>query len=326
MKNEYEYEKYVSSKESIREKLAQYGVAIVPNVLDTHEINAMVEGMWTTLEFLTEKFEIPIKRNQIDTYASIKFLRPIETVIFQQWSIGHAQFIWNLRQNAKVAEIFATIWNVDIEDLLVSFDGASFQMPPEITKFGFYTGEEIYHTDQSLGRNNLECIQSWITAFDVNQNDATLTFLEGSNKFHGEFARRFDIADTGDWYVVSGRKKQMDFFTGEKKCAEKCIKCPAGSLVLWDSRTIHFGLPAQPKRADPNFRCVAYICMLPRSVSNEKEIEKKKRAFEQMMTTSHWPNKITTFSTGNFLSNPKNPVQPMQRPELNSLGYKLAGF
>ena len=160
----------------------------------------------------------------------------------------------------------------------------------------------------------------------MNENDATLTFLEGSNKFHGEFARRFDIGDTGDWYVVSGRKKQMDFFKEEKKCVEKCIKCPAGSLVLWDSRTIHFGLPAQPARADLNFRCVVYICMLPRSVSNEKEIEKKKRAFEQMMTTSHWPNKITTFSTGNFLSNPKNPVQPMQRPELNSLGYKLAGF
>jgi ectoine hydroxylase-related dioxygenase (phytanoyl-CoA dioxygenase family) len=320
----YEFEKYACAKEKILETLALYGVAIVPNVLDAHEVDAMVKGMWSTLEFLTQKFETPIIRDKPETYASIKFLRPIETVIFQQWSIGHAQFIWALRQNPKIAQIFAHIWNVNMEDLLVSFDGASFQMPPEITEFGFYD-EEIFHTDQSLSRNNLECIQSWITAFDVNEHDATLTFLEGSNKFHGEFAKRFNIRNTDDWYVVSRKESQMKFYIEEKLCVPKCIKCPAGSLVLWDSRTIHFGLPAQQERIKPNFRCVAYICMLPRNVSNESEIKKKQRAFEEMMTTSHWPNKIITFPTC-FFANAKNPVQKMPRPVLDSLGLKLAGF
>ena len=322
---EYLYEKYVTSKENILETIQKYGVAIIPNILDENEIKAMVNGMWTTLEYLTEKFEVPIKRDMRETYASIKHLRPIETVIFQQWSIGHADFIWQLRQNPKIVEIFAKIWNVSNEDLLTSFDGASFQMPPEITKFGWHE-ENIYHTDQSLSRNSFECVQSWVTGFDVNENDATLAFLEGSNKYHEEFAKKFDISNFDDWYVISRNQKHMDFYVKEKGCERKCIKCPAGSMVFWDSRTIHFGLPAQKERTKPNFRCVAYICMLPRSLSSNKELEKKKMAFEDMLTTSHWPHKIITFPTSSFYRSGKNEVQKMPRPNVSPLGLKLAGF
>ena len=34
----------------------------------------------------------------------------------------------------KIVNVFSKIWNTKPEDLLVSFDGASFHMPPEITK------------------------------------------------------------------------------------------------------------------------------------------------------------------------------------------------
>ena len=325
-KMDYEYEKYVCDKDGVLAMVQKYGVAIVPNVLNEQEIVEMVDGMWTMLEYLTAKFPVPMHRDKPETYASIKYLRPIETVIFQQWSIGHADFIWQLRQNPKVVEIFAKLWNVSNEELLVSFDGASFQMPPETTKFGWYDQSPLFHTDQSLARNDFECVQAWITGFNVNEHDATLAFLEGSQKYHAEFAAKFNISYPEDWYVVSHNKRQMDFYVREKNCAPKCIKCPAGTMVFWDSRTIHFDLPSLKERQVPNFRCVAYICMLPRNMSNERELKKKQDAFNKMLSTSHWPNRIVTFPTRSMFNEAGIVVQEMPPPRVTPLGMKLAGF
>ena len=37
--------------------------------------------------------------------------------------IGHAQYVWDIRQNEKVVDVFSKIW---ITNLLTSFDGISF--------------------------------------------------------------------------------------------------------------------------------------------------------------------------------------------------------
>ena len=34
-----------------------------------------------------------------------------------------AQFVWNLRQNEKVAGIYSKLWDTPKEELLTSFDG-----------------------------------------------------------------------------------------------------------------------------------------------------------------------------------------------------------
>ena len=99
-------------------------------------------------------------------------------------------------------------------DLLVSFDAFSFQMPPEITKRGWNQNHTWYHTDQSYTRNNLESIQSWITGLDVEEGDATLAFLEGSNRFHKSFADHWKKTASQDvkilWNQLTSIKKQLE--------------------------------------------------------------------------------------------------------------------
>jgi hypothetical protein len=51
------------------------------------------------------------------------------------------------------------------------------------------------YVDQSYTRNNFECIQSWVNAYDTNEGDATLVILENSNNFHEEFQKEFKITD-----------------------------------------------------------------------------------------------------------------------------------
>lgn len=332
---DYESDKYICKNVTeIKSTLKKYGVAIVPSVLNEKECEDMKNGMWDYLEKITKKFDTPINRNKPNTWIELKKLWPKHSMLLQQWSIGHAQFIWDLRQNEKILNIFGEIWKTDPNDLLVSFDGASFHMPPETTNFGWAKKDKTWlHSDQCFLRNGFECIQSWVTAYDVNEGDATLTFLEGSNNYHEDFKiykgekHENIFKEAGDWYKLD-EQNELDFYMDTKGCPQKCIKCPAGSLVLWDSRTIHCGLEASPERRKPNMRCVAYLCYTPRRLATEAVLDKKIKAFKELRTTNHWPHKPLLFpkvprTYGKELA----PIAEIDPPTgIKPIGLRLIGY
>ena len=190
---EYEFEKYIASIDDVKIILDTYGVAIIPNVLNEEECSEMNEGMWNTLEHLTENWEKPIKKDNPDSWREMRNLYPTHSMLIQNWSVGHAQYVWNIRQNPKVIEIFAKLWKCKNEDLLVSFDAVAYHMPPETTKLGFYRGNDWYHSDQSFLDNKFKCVQGWVTGYDINEGDATLSILESSNDYHADFQEKFEI-------------------------------------------------------------------------------------------------------------------------------------
>jgi ectoine hydroxylase-related dioxygenase (phytanoyl-CoA dioxygenase family) len=318
-------QKYITTKNNLRNTIDKYGVAIIENVLDNTEIDAMRTGMWDYLEHITQNFNKHIKRDDKDSWKEYSKLYPKHSMLLQNWGIGHAQFIWDLRQNEKVIDIFANLWNCENKDLLVSFDGASFHFPPEITKKGWYRGNLWYHTDQSYTRNGFECVQSWVTAYDVNKDDATLAFLESSHKYHSDFAKKYDIKDKSDWYKHTD--KELEFYFNDKNCIEGRITCKAGSMVFWDSRTIHCGTEPVKTRDNKNTRNVAYICMMPRQLSTNALIRKKQKAFEDLRTTNHWANKPKLFpKLPRTYGGPIPNVVDIEAPLLTNEGLKLAGF
>lgn len=318
-------QKYITTKENLKKTLDKYGVAIIENVLDEAEIDAMRVGMWDYLEHITQKFSKPISRDDKDSWKEYSKLYPKHSMLLQNWGIGHAQFIWDLRQNEKIVDIFANLWNCENKDLLVSFDGASFHFPPEITHKGWYRGNLWYHTDQSYTRNGFECVQSWVTAYDVNEDDATLAFIEGSHKYHADFAKSYDITDKSDWYKHT--EDELEFYLQDKGCKEGRITCKAGSMAFWDSRTIHCGTEPVKTRHNSNTRNVAYICMMPRQTSTNALIKKKQKAFTDLRTTNHWANKPKLFpKIPRTYGGPVPDVADIEEPLLSKLGLKLAGF
>ena len=321
---EYLDVKYYCSKETLKETLNKFGVAIIPNVLNENECTSLVNGIWNYFEHITQEWEIPIKRDNPNSWKEFYKLYPTHAMLIQHWDVGHTQVSWDVRQNEKIVDIFSHFWNCDKNELLVSFDGLSFNLPPEITKRGWNKNNTWYHTDQSFTVDEFKCIQSWVTGIDVNDGDATLSFMEGSNKYHKEFRKNFNITDKSNWYKLT--KEQEQFYLS-KNCLYKNIKCPKGSLVLWDSRTIHCGVEALRNREKQNLRAIIYLCYMPRELSTQKLLEKKQKAFQELRTTSHWANKPTLF--------PKNPrtygnelptITKINQPNLTDLGKKLAGF
>ncbi len=322
--NNYKFTKYSCDLSTVKDTLNKYGVAIIPKILNEEEIINFQNGIWQYLDHITQKFDKPINKDDTKTWRSFRELFPTHSMLIQHWGIGHSQFNWDIRQNPKVVNVFAKLWDVNNEDLVTSFDGASIHFPSEVTNLGWYKGNDWFHTDQSYTRNNFECIQSWVTAYDVNQGDATLAFLEKSHKYHKDFANHFKKTDKADWYKLT--KEEVKYYT-DKKCNIKYIKCPAGSIVLWDSRTIHCGRECMKERSQPNFRGVSYVCMKPRNLSSEKMLEKKRKAFNELRSTTHWPNKVKLFGKfprtyGKDLPN----INPINKPKLTELGLKLAGF
>jgi ectoine hydroxylase-related dioxygenase (phytanoyl-CoA dioxygenase family) len=322
-------EKYYANKENVLDILNKYGVAIIPNVLSLDECDKMENDMWNYLEHISQEWEDPIIRDDTSTYAQIsKLYYDYENIalLINFWLISHSELCWKARENTKIVEIFANIWSVKQDELLVSFDGASIQLPPEITGFGF-GNSKWFHTDQSYISSDLKYIQSWITAFDVNDGDATLSILEKSNLFHKEFSENYEISKTKNYSQLN--KEQIEFYKN-KGCKEVKITCPKGSLVLWDGRTIHYGVEASAHRVKPNIRCVVYLCYLPRSFSDEENLEKKIYAYNNLLATPHDPCKIVTLPMTPYadidITNISMFIKPLKKYKLSKLGEKLAGF
>jgi hypothetical protein len=321
--------KYFTDVDNLKATLAKFGVAIIPNVLDKKECEHMKDGMWNYLEKVSEKFTIPISRDKQETWKEMKHLSPLHSMLLKQYGIGQCQMMWDLRENPKVIEPFRKIWNTD--KLISSFDGASFHFPPEVTNQGWSNPKYPFwfHTDQSYTRNKFECIQSWVTANDVNEGDATLAILEGSHKFHKEFAEHFKIKHMkdakNDWFKLS-TKEQIDWYKA-KGCFPVLIQCPAGSMVVWESRTIHCGVQAIEGRKTQNTRCVGYISMMPRSLCTKANLKKREKLFLTLRTTSHWAinpkvNPTSPWTYGKPLTEIVSSIAP---PTLSKVGLSLVG-
>ncbi len=323
MTSVYEFNKYITTKDNLRKTIDTYGVAIIPNVLNDQECKDMYDGIWNFLEHITQAWPIPIKRTDNSSWREFYKLYPLHSMLIQHWNVGHSQVNWDLRQKDKIIDIFATIWNCKKDDLLVSFDGLSFNPPPEVTNKG-WNRQLVMHTDQSYTKNNFNCIQSWVTALDVNDGDATLAVLEGSNKYHQEFAANYKVTDTSNWYQLSEEQRQ---FYIKKGCTLKKIMCPKGSMVFWDSRTIHCGVEPVMSRAKENIRAISYLCYMPRSLCSAANLKKKQTAFHQLRTTSHYPCSPKLIAKDPRTYGGQLPtITPISSPVLTPVGLRLAGF
>ena len=324
---DYEYKKYCTDIDGLRATIDTYGVAIIPDVLDNDECEMLVDGVWNYFEHITKDWKEPnkpIDRNDKTTWREFYKLYPKHSMLIQEWNVGQAQVSWDFRQKEKLVDIFAKFWNCNREDLLVSFDGLSLNLPPEVTRKGWRRNKTWYHTDQSYLTEGFQCLQSWITGLDVNEGDETLSFYEGSNNYHHEFGEEFKINEKADWYKLNEEEEK---FYIDKGCAIKHIKCPKGSMVFWDSRTIHCGIEPSKNRQTENIRAIVYLCYMPRKLCSNANLKKKQKAFDELRTTNHYPCKPKLF--------PKNPrtygaelpvITIIDKPRLTDLGNKLAGF
>lgn len=315
------YKYYTSDYINLVENLKTNGVAVIENLLNNDEIEDMRNGIWDWLEYTTTHFDNPIERNNVDTWKTWYKMKPNKDMLLQTFSIGQSQFSWNVRQNPKVVDVFSKIWSVEPTELITSMDAVSFHIPPEVTNKGWYENNDWLHIDSSYMRNDFECVQGFVTAFDINDGDATLSLLEGSNNYHFEFKNKFNIKKDMEWYKLSN--EELNFYY-EEGCMRHNVLAPAGSLILWDSRTVHSGMQPLKTRKEPNFRLVSYVCMTPKKLVSKETLNYRINAFENLNTTTHCPHRPKLFPKFPRYLNLDTP--PVLKPKLTDLGKSLVGY
>ena len=343
VKNEiltYSSKKYLSKdEEEVKQKLTKYGVAILPDRLTEEECAKMNEGMWSTVEYLTKNLPTPVKRAEKETYRSLFELQPKSGGLFQSWGWGHAQYVWDVRSNPKVATVFEKLYKTP--DLLVSFDGVNCGLgallPDNTHHKGLYTGKKNLHCDQRFSMNKFQCFQSWVTANPIVAGDGTLRILEGSHILHEKFSKTFNLGNKKkDWHMLT--EEQIQWYK-DQGCKDRCIVCPAGAQVCWDSRLIHCGIPAVKSSDLPpelaslprSFRNVVYICMTPARLADKKNVKKRKSVFcegtKRLRMASHWPHHMSLFPMKPRYFGGKEPAVPeIPLPNLNTRAKKIAGI
>jgi hypothetical protein len=313
------YKRYDTQLENLNQQLELNGVATIPNVLTEQECITYRTQIWNEMKYVLEdKFDINDKK----TWKIFYELFPLHSMLLQHLSLGQMQPIWDIRQHQKVGQVFEKIWDTSRNDLLVSFDGLSIHLPPEITGRGWYH-QEWFHTDQSNYNKN-KCIQGLINLYPVHEKDASLAILEGSHKYHQSFFEDCNVDEKNDWYRLEN--DQIDYFTN-KGCSKYAVEADIGSMVLWNSKTMHQGKEPEKGRKESNFRMVIYVCMMPRMLATESVINKRIKAFEELRITNHWAIKPKLFpKLPRTYGNPLAKTRIVHQPVLNDIGKRLVGY
>lgn len=312
--------------------LKKDGFAAIPDVISFEEVLQYHASMWSWMG----GFGTGIKQNNPQTWAT-KFWPPSIRGLIQHFGIGHAQFVWKLRAELAVRKVFATIHKLDDSketeeetQLVVSFDGACLAKA-EIREVE-HEKNSWAHIDQGpSSAGEFKMVQGLMTLTDAGPEKGGLIVYQNSHKLHGRFFKRFpDMTEKigkGNWCKLEVKHRAWYFKHG---CFEVQVTAPRGSLILWDSRTVHYAV--RPKEWRPIPRAAIYLCYQPRTDGTDKQLVRKQKAFTERRMHTHYPIEFELFPErardwGNLTLRETFKKQPtIQDSEMTPVMWKLAGF
>lgn len=81
--------KYFTTMENLKETLNEYGVAIIPSVIDDEKRESIYDGFWSYIENLTSKWDLPVTRSNKKSWREFFKLLPLHSMLLQYFNIGH---------------------------------------------------------------------------------------------------------------------------------------------------------------------------------------------------------------------------------------------
>jgi len=277
--------------------LEELGYCVIPQLLSASETESLYQRVWH--EFIEKAWP----ECRMDDRSNWKEEFPMHN----KWGLfagpaGQTQVMWDLRQDPRIVNVFAKVWNTN--DLIVSMDGLSFMSPSEIRE-GYiepwpHVDQKILRRQDGFAHNNCPpigfvsesqlktqpyTIQGQFLFEDSFEGDAGFYCIPKSHLRFSEFA--LELPDKGEVeYLQDFFAHNTDEF-GEPYCMKHII-APRGSLILWDSRTVHWNQHAS-KSDNPKVRMVGYLCYVPKVRLTEEGMMLRISAFTNGVSTGHNP-------------------------------------
>lgn len=246
----------------IKSHLTHKGYVVVPNVLSEEEIaeaKRLMRGWQDTIPD-HERFH-----SSVNPHGIYKYHRA-----------GHTEHAWFIRTLPAVQQLYALLWDVPEDEMVVSHDGCCYISKSCKKKDKIWT-----HSDQAPTATGFQCWQSFVALTE--NRERTLVVYEKSHLVHKEY---FAAKGVGSSSKAWQRIDLVDL--PDIAHMKRVLHVPAGAMVLWDSRVFHQNQYGAPNSEE---RMVQYVCYMPKSSKkNSPAMQKKRRKyFDEMRTTSHWP-------------------------------------
>lgn len=254
--------------------LTRDGYVIVRGIISPEEAHQYAEkaGDWL------EGFNLGYKKDDPATWRK-ENLPGQRSGIHAQFSIAHAQWVWDLKTNPKWVELFERIWGT--KELLVSFDGANLSIPLGSE----HKASPWPHTDQSPHKPDLFCIQSLINLLPNTEKDGGLWVMRGSAPLFPDLIKAFDLQSNFTGRDFFSYKPEHIEWLEERGCRWVFPDVGPGDLIFWDSRTAHWA--ASPEMGRP--RIAVYACYKPIKDITPEQLKLQQEAFEKGYCTTHDP-------------------------------------
>lgn len=302
-----------ASVASYLKDLEELGYCVIPELLSTREAELLYQRVWH--EFIEKAWP----NCRMDDRSNWKKTFPMHNKMgVFSGPAGQIQVMWDLRQDPRIVDVFAKIWNTD--NLIVSMDGLSLMCPTEIREGYFepwpHVDQAIIRRQDSVSHNNNPpigfvsesslktqpyTIQGQFLFEDSLDGDGGFYCIPKSHLRFTEFAPELEMinamAAPKNEKRNASYKFLQEFFdsrmdeSGNSYCM-KHITAPRGSLILWDSRTIHWNqhpMKDRPNRDNPRVRMVGYLCYVPKARLGDAERMVRREAFEKGVSTGHNP-------------------------------------
>lgn len=297
--------------DNLNETLDTYGVAVVVDVFTRDECETCKRRV---LEHISSKFNI----QHPDEFAR---LRPVAGGILHHYGVQLIEPVLTLKTDARVVDVFKRVWPNHGDELSTSLDGIHIGPPPELTSSRrfFDPLQTSFHTDQASNKKSKCCVQAFVNLEATETGDGCLSVLTGSHKYFNEFFAHFGLDSRGkDWFAINKTTHSAWFL--KHGCEWNTILAPAGSIVLWNSRTIHMGTLPRLGRPNPDrWRFLVYVCYTPASRQTKEDAKLKRHAYMNNQCTSHWPYGVRLMNkTGDDLT--QNDLQNLTERHRKYLG------
>lgn len=259
----------LASAAQLRQVMEEHGVCLVTGVLSQAECNLM-EELWTEdlKQLLPEKAERGTPKKLAAQLAKVRSENCSQWPAAWDEGLGfkgmasqrgtpHGAFAWAARLHPSVRRIFEDLHQE--QDLCVGHDNV-FWASSESTAAA--SNKEWLHVDQNHNTGmTWQCFQSVLYVWPSTGEAASTTVVcPGSHREVYDTMMQDPTALQGRAGVKLSEMREVGTLATLKTDAlasARRMPCPAGSLLLWDSRTLHQGWAGGPRLAVP-------VCWEPR--------------------------------------------------------------
>ncbi|KAJ3513320.1 hypothetical protein NM208_g15205 [Fusarium decemcellulare] len=304
-----------------RDDLIRDGFVVVKGAIPRERAEKYGEDIISYLE--TFQGGLGFKRNDPSTVRNENLPVITEKGMILGYGVAHESFTWAIRQESGVIEAFERVY--DTQDLIVSFDAINVSFPG---RKDVKPNKPWPHQDQDPEKPGFRCLQGLVNILPNGDQDGGLIVCKGAHLLSEEFHEAFKNEEnkiwawTKEWY---GFTEQGMEWLKQKGCEWIKVNAEPGDLLLWDSRTPHYNL--SPEGSMPRF--CTYTCYMPAADATQEDLIRKKEAFENLQSTTHWPNAmhvggIPVLRDGEPC--PYNTGKPREAPKLSNRGFQLTGI